>query len=87
MSNLPISQYTGATFKTVPAHMTELMANIMLEMKSQAIMERVPMFLALQCDGRGMRTRAAAINALMGSPICMVLGKELSCGRPLAQAL
>lgn len=68
MSNIPISHHTGATFKTLPAHMTELMPYIMLEMKSQAIMERVPMFLALQCDGRGMRTRAAAINALMGSP-------------------
>lgn len=66
-----------------PAHMTELMANIMLEMKSQAIMERVATFLALQCHGRGMRTRAAAMNAPMGSSNCMVLDKELSFDRPL----
>jgi len=60
---------------TFPAHIIELMANVMLETKSQAIMERVAIFLALQCQGKGIRTEIAAKNAPMGSSTCMIVGK------------
>jgi hypothetical protein len=52
--------------------MMEFTAKMVLETKSQTIIDKVGTFRALQCHGRGTRTRRAATKAPKGISACMV---------------
>ena len=65
-ANSPMSHQTGTTRSTLPDHMIEFTAKIMLETKSQTIIDSVGIFRARQCQGKGTRTRRAATKAPRG---------------------
>jgi hypothetical protein len=67
-----MSHQTGTTMLTLPAQMRELMPLIILARNNQMLMEIVGTVPALQCHGRGTRTRKAQMKDATGSSACMV---------------
>lgn len=58
-----ISHQTGATSSVLPLQMIELRKKMREPVKVQAMYSKVPKFRALQCQGRGRRTRIMDIGA------------------------
>lgn len=82
-NNLPISHHTGTKMIALSLHIIEFIPKTRFEINNQAMRESVAIFLALQCQGRGARQRAAAVKAPIGSSACILSETYGKCERKL----